>query len=78
MAKSKITLNLIKELDNIQKGLTFELTTAVGMFAVDPNNSIEDRAAALRIVCQYMPRKQGKMTDEEFVNSYINGDEYTG
>lgn len=78
MAKSKITLNMIKELDNVQKSLSFELTAAVGMYAGNSDNSIEDRAAALRIVCQYMPRKQGKMTDEEFVNSFLNGEEYKG
>lgn len=78
MAKSKITLNLIKELDNVQKCLSLELTAAVGMYVHNSDNSIEDRATALRIVCQYMPRKQGKMTDEEFVNSFLRGEEYTG
>lgn len=69
-----ITLNDIK---NADKGeMSIELMGSVGIFAKDPNNSIAERAEALRIACKYMPRKQGDLTDEQFVNSFVRGDAY--
>lgn len=75
---AQTTLEQIKAIDERDKGLTFELTSACGLFAQDNRNSYADRAAALRIVCQYMPRKQGDLSDKEFVNSFLRGDEYPG
>ena len=73
---AKMTLKLIQDVDKEQKCLTTELGAAVALFARDDSNSIADRAAALRIACQYMPRKQGDLTDEQFVNSFLRGDTY--
>lgn len=72
----QLTLDMIKALDAADKELTFELAIACDMYAKNTSNSIADRAAALRIICQYMPRKQGGMTDEQFVNSFVRGDAY--
>lgn len=73
---SKITLDLIKAVDKEQKSLSHELAAAVGMFARDEKNSVSERAEALRIACQYMPRKQGSLTDEQFVKSFVNNEMY--
>lgn len=71
---SNITLQLIKDVDSEQKTLSTELGAAIAFFARDANNSFADRAEALRIACKYMPRKQGSLTDEQFVNSFLRGD----
>lgn len=71
-----ITLDAIKALDKEDKCLSVELTAAVGMYAMDNRHSYADRAEALRIVCQYMPRKQGDLTDKQFVKSFERGDEF--
>ena len=73
-----ITLEQIKALDAEDKSLTFELTAAVGLYVKDNRNSFTDRAEALRVVCQYMPRKQGDLSDKEFVNTFLRGEEFKG
>lgn len=71
---NRITLADIKAADKGE--MSVALMGKVGIFAKDPNNSVAERAEALRIACQYMPRKQGDMTDEQFVNSFVTGQAY--
>lgn len=68
----KITLQLLQQANEEAKGPNPVVFASVRKFVFDESNSIADRAAALRMICEYMPRKQGGLTDEQFVNSFIN------
>lgn len=68
----KVTLQMLQQANREAAGPHPVVFAAVRKFVFDKSNSIADRAAALRMICEYMPRKQGDLTDEQFVNSFIN------
>lgn len=72
----KVTLQMIEQADREAGGANMIVMMSVRKFVFDESNSIADRAAALRLICKYMPRKQGDMTDQQFVDSFLRGDAY--
>lgn len=72
----KVTLKMIEQADKEAGGANIVVMLSVRKFVFDETNSIADRAAALRLICKYMPRKQGDMTDAQFVNSFLNGEPF--